>query len=191
MNYKFPIFVLVRCFVSESLNFIFFPLISFCFWYTFSLKACVLNLTIVDSFPSLVGPNRWHLSNFMSTSSSEKFWFLTIAFLAFLVISSIVSCSLGVIPSSITHAFLWYCWRSSTACDNSLFTFFVTISLLSSSATLSSNFSILFSNSSSEGLDVVAASWCVCCWFCLLISFVLRMLVMLAWFAEDIIRNLL
>ena len=133
--------VFVRCFANESFTFVYFPLIYFRFRYTFSLKACDLNLTtIADCFPSLVVPNRRHLSNCMSSSSSEKLRFLTITILAFLVISSVASCQLGVMSSSIAHALLWYCWRSSTYCDNSLFTFFVTISSLSSSGTLSSNF---------------------------------------------------
>ena len=67
--------VLVRCFVNESFTLIFFPLIFFRFYYTFPLKACDLNLAVVDCFPSLVGPNRWHLSSSMSTSSSEKLIF--------------------------------------------------------------------------------------------------------------------
>ena len=117
----------------------FSSLIYFRFRYTFSLKPYDLNLTMVDCFPSLVGPSWWHLSNSMSTSSSEKFRYLTITCLAFLVISLVVSCSLRVMLPSITDSLLWHWWRSSTSCDNSLLTFSVIISSILSSPTVSSN----------------------------------------------------
>ena len=62
-------------------------------------------------------------------------------------------------PTSIIHALLLYQWKSSTSYDSNLFTLFESI------ATLFFKLSVLFSNCSRVGIDVVINVMFVVDWF--------------------------